>query len=185
MTIFVLIVLVDSASFNILYFRYAMTHKFELDFGGNWLKCEGVNISEASFKKKRCHEFALTDEGVLFLTPGLVHLVTGKSMKIPWLFGPATRRDNRTVIYPCSRYRCSLPCPCLLCRRGKTPRCRVTSTQPCDCTDCTDHFLDHNRFHGIGWWGVKWVTFLVFGYFPYKITKIIFFLTWPTKHCIS
>ena len=138
-----------------------MTHKFTLDFGGNWLKCEGVDISEASFQKKRCHEFALKDEGVLFLTPGLVHLVTGKSMKIPWLFGPATRRDNRTVIYPCSRYRCSLPCPCLLCRRGKTPRCRVTSTQPCDCTDCTDHFLDHNRFHGIYHFGCKYCFQLI------------------------
>ena len=141
-----------------------MSHKFELDYGGSWLKCEGVN-NEASIGRKKCHQFTLKDEGAMFpfLTPTSVKLVPGNSVRCPWLFGPATRLDTRSVIYPCTRYRCSLPCPCLLCRRGRTPRCCVASThtQPCNCADCTAQFLDHNSFHGVYHFGCKYCSQLI------------------------
>ena len=49
-----------------------------------------------------------------------------KSYQVPWLYGPATSLSSRTVIYPCNRYRCALPCPCKLCQKIDL-RCHETN----------------------------------------------------------
>ena len=157
-----------------------MAHNFDVDFSRNWLKCA---IPHAD-KQKKCHNFSIKLEETS--TPTSVHLVPGKVIKIPWLYGPAVRLDRKSVIYPCTRYRCSVPCPCLLCR-GKYARCSVPNTQPCDCADCTGHFLTHQSFHGIFHFGCKSCSQLIdiFPCLNFNIFHNIEKIEWPgVKGCV-
>ena len=175
-------------SFDI--FRHTMANKFEVDFRGNWLKCQGVGIEASTGrvipradKVKKCHKFSIKLEGTSTFTPTSVQLVAGKVMKIPWLYGPATRLDSKTIIYPCTRYRCSVPCPCLLCR-GKYVSCSVPYTQPCSCADCTSHFQDHAYFHAVYHFGCK-SCFQLIQKFPclsFNVFHNIEELKWPEEN---
>ena len=102
---------------------------------------------------KMCYDFTINDSGEM--TPNDVPLCTVKQREEEWLFGPATRLATRSIIYPCSRGRCSLPCPCLLCHRKQHPRCRVRSRESCVCQDCKEHFEDHVNFHSVFHYGCK------------------------------
>ena len=127
---------------------YKMTHKFEVDFDQDWIKGEGAGI-ERSAVCKNCFEFELKEkEG---FDPSSVQLQRVKVIKKPWLYGPATCLQSRTIVYPCSRFMCSVPCPCLLCHK-KHPSCRDNS---CGCQDCTAHFSDHENFHATFHFGCK------------------------------
>ena len=166
-----------------------MTHMFEVDFGGNWLKGRGVFIEASTGhaipradRQKKCHEFSIKLEGST-PKPTSVQLVAGKSIRIQWLYGPATRLDSKTVIYPCTRYRCSVPCPCLLCS-GKYAMCSVSYTLPCNCADCTGHFRDHKTFHGSYHFGCKSCVQLIqkfpcLNFYIYHNTEQ---LNWPAEN---
>ena len=54
--------------------------------------------------------------------------------------------DSKTLIYPCTRFRCRIPCPCLLCAKQHS-RCNVSSFIACICSDCILHFDDHSVYH--------------------------------------
>ena len=102
---------------------------------------------------KMCPDFTINDaEGI---TPNNVPLFAVKQRKEEWLFGPATSLTTRSIIYPCSKSRCSLPCPCLLCHHRQHPRCRVPSEQSCVCQDCQKHYMDHVNFHSVFHYGCK------------------------------
>ena len=64
------------------------------------------------------------------------------------LHGPASSKSDRTIIYPCNRYRCRVGCPCQLCRM-KVPLCKKARTkETCgDCMECRADYGDHLRFH--------------------------------------
>ena len=120
-----------------------MTHIFEADFEQDFIKAAGRKVIK-SVKCVRCHDFSLKSEFNSVSTA--VQLLAGKCVKEKWLYGPAMTIKNRSVIYPCSRYRCSIPCPCLFCCH-RLPRCHVPGSQACVCIDCINHFEDHSHFH--------------------------------------
>ena len=102
---------------------------------------------------KMCYDFTINDSGEL--TPNDVPLMAIKQREQAWLFGPATRLATRSIIYPCSKGRCSLPCPCLLCHNKQHPRCRVASDKSCVCQDCKEHFANHESYHSVFHYGCK------------------------------
>ena len=84
-------------------------------------------------------------------------------VKKEWLYGPATSLSSRKIIYPCTKFRCSIPCPCLICRK-KHPTCRVPASHGCDCQNCRMQYLDHTTFHAAYHYGCK---------FCHQIVKIL------------
>ena len=121
-----------------------MTVTFDANFVQNMIR--GKGSTHLKRDNEKCHIFSLNDSTIL--NPTSVDLVPGKSVKSSWLYGPAMDIKSRKIIYPCSRYKCSIPCPCLLCSK-QHPRCRELSSKSCSCTECLKHFEDHSSFHGI------------------------------------
>ena len=136
------------------YFQnFVMTHHHvELDFEQNLLKTRGHHIESTSVKLK-CFKFKLQN-GVTAHSNS-VHLMPEFIISKDWLYGPATDLATRSILYPCTRYRCSIPCPCLLCALKRHPTCRTPSHEACQCQDCQDHFTDHTQFHAVFHYGCK------------------------------
>jgi hypothetical protein len=107
---------------------------------------------EGLSKKIRCHQFSFKENPQQGATS--VEIVPGKAIESEWLYGAATMLETRTVVYPCVRFKCSVPCPCLLCQKVH-PKCRVPVSQGCSCEDCLKHFHDHNLFHRTFKFGCK------------------------------
>ena len=118
-----------------------MSFKYRADFGQKRLV--GFGNKKTMWDKKKideiqmCHLFELKIEDNP-KSQGIVNLVAGESITKEWLFGPASTRD-KSVIYPCYRYRCRVPCPCKVC--AKQSSCEVQAKQ------CIKNFEDHSRFH--------------------------------------
>ena len=56
------------------------------------------------------------------------------------LFGPASLIENKVMIYPCEKFRCSVYCPCYL--------CRVKYQKISDLDEaCIDRLYEHRRYH--------------------------------------
>ena len=113
----------------------------ELDFCQNvvWYACRTVETKDAQFK---CYNFSIISEQPC--DPKCVKLEPVKLITEPWLFGPATDLKTRTIIYPCSRFKCLIPCPCLICEK-KNPSC--SKRGKCSCEECKLYMLDHQSFH--------------------------------------
>ena len=127
-----------------------MSHKFFLEFNRSWITRKGPNLVptgfgpkvKGSFDMRKCYSYVIKDRNEI--TPECIQLVPVDHHQYPWLFGPATLLSNRSIVYPCSRGKCALPCPCLLCDK-KHPKCRAG--QSCDCQDCRLNFEDHSNYH--------------------------------------
>ena len=130
-----------------------MSHKFSVNFKFGWITRRGPNLlpeGQRRFRgtgkyhpgRHKCYEY--------IIKPGAaashddVQLLPIRHVKVQELLGPATSLDSRTIIYPCSRGKCIIPCPCMLCDK-KHLRCRAG--QSCGCEDCRKHFSDHVSFH--------------------------------------
>ena len=120
-----------------------MTCTYELDFKQSLIKCTGKGI-ENSCERKKCFQFSL--QTVSFLKKQPIKLQSEKCVRKCWLYGPAMTLETKTVIYPCTRNRCSIPCPCYLCRK-KHPKCCVPSSQSCKCKECLSFFINHTKYH--------------------------------------
>ena len=128
-----------------------MIPTFELFFGQNLIKGLGDKISDNKIVIERCHEFTIVD-AVKVTSPH--QLMPGKCINKPWLYGPAMCLETKTIIYPCSRFRCQIPCPCLLCAK-QLPKCHFQKFACCGCTECTEHFEDHSLYHATYHFGCK------------------------------
>ena len=123
-----------------------MTFNYQADFGQKLLVGFGKKKTmwkDIDNETKMCHLFSLKVKENS-KTEGIVDLVAGESITKEWLFGPSSTRD-KTVIYPCYRYRCRVPCPCKVC--AKQLSCEVQAKQFCKCISCIENFEDHSRFH--------------------------------------
>ena len=127
--------------------------KFEADFEQNVLKVCVNQHHEGIIKKVRCHQFSF-EENPPHKDATSLKIVPGRVITSEWLYGAATMLETRTVVYPCVRFKCIVPCPCLLCRKVH-PKCRVPASQGCSCEDCLKHFQDHTRFHRTFKFGCK------------------------------
>jgi uncharacterized C2H2 Zn-finger protein len=126
-----------------------MAHKFFLQFKRSWItrrgaKLEGfVKTGKVHPGTGKCYEYVIKD--IEEANPESVQVAPVHHRRQPWLFGPATRLSSRSIVYPCNRGKCSVPCPCLLCRK-KHPRCRAG--QSCGCKECKLYFENHSNYHG-------------------------------------
>ena len=134
-----------------------MPIEYQADFRQSLIKGRDYKI-DPRISKLKCHQFSLENSTNLF--PTSVQLLPGKSIQEPWLYGPAMNLLTRSIIYPCTDFRCSLPCPCLLCAKIHS-KCRVPSSKPCSCPDCAQHFENHCEFHGTFHFGCKYCFQLV------------------------
>jgi hypothetical protein len=117
-----------------------MTDKFFLNFQDSRILSQGYKIQKSE-ATQNCYNYVLKENPDNSLKNVQLEPVSYNQKK--WLFGPATSLSSRSIIYPCRRYRCALPCPCLICRK-KHPTCRVPSSQGCNCQNCRMHFIDHS-----------------------------------------
>ena len=142
-----------------------MAFQFEADFHQNLISRRGSKLDRDPFTdvfskalEERCHQFSV--KGDISSSPGLVQLVPGKTVKLEWLYGPAMTRASQRIVYPCSRFKCLIPCPCLRCEK-KHPKCRIPATQACSCKDCKTQFDDHSIFHRTFHFGCKFCAQLI------------------------
>jgi hypothetical protein len=103
---------------------------------------------------RKCHIFKFSNVKTSLPTD-YFPLMPWKSISEAWLYGPATSLDSRKIVYPCSHFKCAVPCPCLLCSRVH-PRCRVPASEACVCLDCIKHTEDHDNFHSVWHFGCKY-----------------------------
>ena len=67
----------------------------------------GLKIEKNARTTAKCFEFVLNYADKISVDELSIEPV--KTCRVPWLYGPATLLKTQRVIYPCSRYRCSLP----------------------------------------------------------------------------
>ena len=129
-----------------------MAHQVAADFCQNVIRSRiGRNIPKSAVRSK-CYKFELKS-GESF-SPDLVPLSLVRIVTVPSLYGPATDLETRRIMYPCSRFRCWIPCPCLICSK-QHPTCRTPTSQGCSCEDCYKHFYNHIKYHGSYHFGCK------------------------------
>ena len=128
-----------------------MAHKFCINFKQSWITRRGARVEGPGFDRsykvhpggRKCYEYVIKDNEDINaddvqIAPVLHH-------KKPWLFGPATKLSTRSIIYPCNRGACAVPCACLVCLK-KFPRCRAGPS--CGCQECKLFFENHSDYHG-------------------------------------
>ena len=125
-------------------YHFKMSFAYEADFGQRHLFGYGTKISKYKNSEiNMCHFFSIKnkkDDG-----SRCIELVPGKHISEKWLFGPASNL-HKSIIYPCSRYRCQIPCPCMDCCQ-QLPSCQASLISECTCKRCIDQFDDHMNFH--------------------------------------
>ena len=124
-----------------------MSIKFVADFAEDTLAGKCTKRTRRSTEKVLCHEFSLHSKEVA--QSSTIEVLPGKVFSEDWLFGPASLLASRSVIYPCSRFRCSIPCPCQDCQKppSSSSPCQAPDASCCSCSDCAGRFKDHSNFH--------------------------------------
>ena len=128
-----------------------MSIRYEADYTFDILYGRGTNVTDHHYYKEEkslCHQFTINYDAKG--KADSAKLLPGQAVEKEWLFGPASLRKTKTVIYPCSRNKCIIPCACRKCRipnRGRPSlRCQVPAS--CSCDECLQEFEDHTLFHG-------------------------------------
>ena len=136
-------------------------------YAANWnvdtILVRGVRVRHNNEIKRLCHEFSLKYPVGSFSATN-VQLMPGKVIETKSLYGPgpACTLDTKIVIYPCNRYKCKIPCPCLICRKLRvSSACQVQLDQSCGCDGCIEHFQDHSLYHRTFHFGCKFCANLV------------------------
>ena len=97
-----------------------------------------------------------------------ITLVTGKYAE-GMLWGPASSLKSKTLLYPCSSWKCRLPCPCNICRE-KTSLCKNHEHEHSPgggCAECQDELWEHFVFHRAEHISCKYCR-QVASFLPYK-----------------
>ena len=129
-------------------------------FSGKFRTCQnrpqiyGSSVDVKNKNSPMCHEFLSVSDVKIEENKTVAEftLVAGPyvtcSISKGTMFGPASTLRDKTLIYPCDRHRCRIPCPCQICRRKETfchkPDHRKSSG---DCRECRQDFDDHSIFH--------------------------------------
>ena len=137
-----------------------MADSFNIHFEDNVLVGQGYKFDREA--NDNCFDFVVKENPNDSLLAKM-QMEPVSYVKKEWLYGPATCLSSRRIIYPCTRFRCSLPCPCLICRK-RHPTCRVPASHGCDCQNCRMQYLDHSSFHAAYHYGCK---------FCHQIVKIL------------
>ena len=92
---------------------------------------------------RKCYKYVIKDTADV--NPDIVQLAPVRHHQHAWLFGPATKLSTRSIIYPCNRGKCEVPCACLLCQK-KYQKCRAGPS--CGCQECKLYYENHSDYHG-------------------------------------
>ena len=139
-----------------------MAHKFSLHFKHSWIIRRGPKLITLGIGRvksnihpgtKKCYEYVIKNPDQS--TPEYVQLAPVRQSQIPWLYGPATLLSTRSVVYPCVRGKCVLPCPSRICRKAH-PRCREGKS--CSCAECKFFFRGPFQF---SWLFSSWLQKLL------------------------
>ena len=99
---------------------------------------------------KNCFEFNVSDVNVLNSQKTEVDIILiARKSSNSRLYGPASSRLERSIIYPCSNFRCRVDCPCQRCR-CKVPFCPKADAGETCCGECANCYRDldnHLHFH--------------------------------------
>jgi hypothetical protein len=131
--------------FSLFQILSKMIFDYQLDCENDFLLGSGKNARTNACKdvgNSLCHNFTLKDTDDETDTP---KVLPGK-VSDSFLFGPACDIQTRSVIYPCNRNRCRIPCSCKSCRKRMTKTC---SKSDCCCSDCSELFKEHSRYHRV------------------------------------
>lgn len=93
------------------------------------------------------HEFDIK-EVIKINYEAKVSLVTGKYVDGK-LWGPASSLKTRSLIYPCSFWKCRVPCPCNICSE-RSSLCKIPEHELSPgggCGECQDDLWEHFMFH--------------------------------------
>ena len=127
-----------------------MAHKFFLNLKQSWITRRGARVEGPGFNKtykvhpgtRKCYKYVIKDTADV--NPDIVQLAPVRHHQHAWLFGPATKLSSRSIIYPCNRGKCEVPCMCLLCQK-QYQKCRVGPS--CGCQECKLYFENHSDYH--------------------------------------
>ena len=126
-----------------------MSVTYRVDFLKRRIRGKGFDI-EKSIQK--CHKFKYIeseDQEVLEIKSvplDSLYVYPGKTVTVPHIYGPASCIQTKSLIYPCTRFRCSVLCPCLVCQHHSF-QCSDPSKEDCECSECVKKFQDHDLFH--------------------------------------
>ena len=137
-----------------------MTHTFSLNFEKSIISASRVHGSRKRCNKyaHKCFEFDIKD--LKSETKENVPIVPVRRRRVPWLFGPASSLVTKSIIYPCTKHRCSLPCGCFICQ--KTPlTCSDPGSEAGHSEKCRCHFDDHKLYHAAYHQGCKFCDQMV------------------------
>ena len=118
-----------------------MSFKYEVNFENDHLQAKAKNCRSNQKEKSLCHEFKIADVN----DQNHISVLPGKVCQ-DFLFGPACELITKSVIYPCNRFRCRVPCPCQSCRKLPELSCGKPG---CACEGCRSQFSDHQHFHRV------------------------------------
>ena len=120
-----------------------MSFKYELLFDQDIIMGSAKKMSDIH-EERKCYKFSLGESGE---TKIKIRLLSEEVVNGDWIHGPACL-FNRKIIYPCSRFRCLIPCPCKICHGViQIISCKVDSNESCTCLDCVDQYQDHSKYH--------------------------------------
>ena len=120
-----------------------MRFKYELQFDQDIIMGSAKKMGDIH-EERKCYTFTLGERGE---NKRKIRLLSENIVNIDWIHGPACLLD-RKLIYPCSRFRCSIPCPCKICHKvGQSLSCQVDSSESCACSNCVDQYQDHSEYH--------------------------------------
>ena len=135
-----------------------MSIKYEANWTVDTLAGFGHNVVNNKKERSMCHIFKMKNRASP--DPIKVELVPGITVQKEWLFGPVSDLKSKQVMYPCSRYRCKIPCPCMICQHlSPSSKCSISAS--CSCTHCYVQFKDHNNYHRTWHKGCKFCNQLI------------------------
>ena len=120
-----------------------MIFNYQLDCENDFLLGSGKKNRQKACRdvgNSLCHHFTIRENN-----SEIDKVLPGK-VSDSFLFGPACDIKTRSVIYPCNRSKCHIPCICMQCRKKVTKTC---SKSDCPCSDCAELFREHSRYHRV------------------------------------
>ena len=107
-----------------------MIFDYQLDCENDFLLASGKNARKNECKSggnSFCHYFTLKEDEDETNKP---KVLPGK-VSDSFLYDPACDIKTRSVIYPCNRSKCHLPCICKQCRKRMTQTCSKSDSVSC------------------------------------------------------
>ena len=111
-------------------------------------QCHEFTVGEKTYYS--CNESTLGDRNFYYSPAVVIVRLVAVNYANENLHGPASSLKDKSIMYPCDRFKCRVSCPCRLCK-VKLPYCNgAKDNKTCgDCSDCRQDYQDHLIFHRV------------------------------------